>query len=295
MARKTGWIACTLAVMAAGCGANPPRDDTTAGTTAAGDGEDEPTENLVRTYLLADVSHVAPGQELSLGVRFDIAPTWHIYWINPGESGLPTEVEFEVPEGFTVGDVRFPGPTRFESPGAIVSYGYEDLTLVSVPVVAPDKLPAGKSLRFVARSSWLACREACIQGKAVNEIRIDIAGPGAPSAPAHDQLWTEQLARVPVGWETLAGATHRWTSEANQNVLELTIPGADQVEYFPAPAEQVAIAGQAAIPSDKGIALRVSFRSGGVALPAAVKGVLRVATGDRSRYVHIDIPMPKES
>jgi hypothetical protein len=176
-----------------------------------------------------------------------------------------------------------------------VSYGYEELTLVSVPVVAPDKLPAGKSLRFAAKSSWLACREACIQGKATNEIQIDIAGPGTPSAPTHQKLWTEQLARVPASWESLTGATHRWISEANQNVLELTIPGADKVEYFPAAAEQVAVTGQAAIPSDKGIALRVSFRREGVALPPALKGVLRVATGDRTRYVHIDIPMPKES
>jgi DsbC/DsbD-like thiol-disulfide interchange protein len=288
MFRAVTRVAWTLALVSLACGSpTPPRSPTPA--------QDEETETPVRAYLLSDVSHVAPGQEFSLGVRLDIEPAWHVYWLNPGEAGLPTQVNFEAPERFRVGEARYPGPTRFEDPGGIVSYGYDELALVSAPVTAPDELTPGQKLRFSAEVSWLACREACIPGSSSNQIELEVAAVEAPSAPAHAALWTDHLARLPLSWQDLPGATSRWLAEPDHDVLELAVAAAERIEYYPSPEEQPVIAGQAAIPGSSGVTVRVSFRRGGTARPpAACRGVLRVEADKSVRYFSIDIPWPKE-
>ncbi len=250
----------------------------------------------VRAYLLADISHVAPGQEFSLGVRLDIEPSWHIYWLNPGEAGLPTQATFEVPARFSTGDVRYPGPTRFESAGDIIGYGYTDIALISVPVTAPDDLAPGEQLRFAAEVSWLACREECIPGSSSNQMQMAVADPTTPSSPSHPEFWRDHLARVPSPWSELAGAASSWHPGAAEDVLELHLPGADRAEYFPSAAEQPVMSGQAAIPADGAVSLRISYRSGSkAAAPPAIRGVVRIETGGSARYVNLDLPWPKES
>src|SRR5689334_12521666 len=71
--------------------------------------------NQIKATLLADVSAVRPGATFNVGVLLEIAPGWHVYWTNPGDSGLATEVKFQFPEGFKVGDLRYPTPSRFST------------------------------------------------------------------------------------------------------------------------------------------------------------------------------------
>ena len=56
------------------------------------------TDN-VRAELLADVAAVKPGEPFWVGLRQTIRPKWHTYWKNPGDSGLPTEITWKLPEG----------------------------------------------------------------------------------------------------------------------------------------------------------------------------------------------------
>src|SRR5438067_6037154 len=83
-----------------------------------------PPKELVTATLLADVDSVKAGKPFTLGVLLKIKPGWHVYWKNPGDSGLPTRVTWKLPEGFTADELRFPIPTRFDQPGDIIGYGY---------------------------------------------------------------------------------------------------------------------------------------------------------------------------
>src|SRR5215207_6748481 len=82
-------------------------------------------EDLVKGELLADVTAVKPGGTFNVGVLLRIERGWHVYWTNPGDSGLPTKVKLHVPEGFKVGEVRMPVPVKFDQPGGVLGYGYE--------------------------------------------------------------------------------------------------------------------------------------------------------------------------
>ena len=49
---------------------------------------------------------VAPGKPVWLGLAIDHQPHWHTYWKNPGDSGLPTTLQWQLPAGVTAGDDR---------------------------------------------------------------------------------------------------------------------------------------------------------------------------------------------
>ena len=90
-------------------------------------GGGEPAElkasDLVQVSVRAFPDGVAAGATTHLAVRFDIRKDWHIYWENPGASGMPTELEIDAPKGFIVGQTMFPRPLRFEEPGIVPSKG----------------------------------------------------------------------------------------------------------------------------------------------------------------------------
>ncbi len=135
----------------------------------------------VSATLVADAERVLPGQPFTVGVLFTIQRGWHVYWQNPGDSGLPTSVRFVLPAGVTAGALRWPLPTRFEQPGNLVGYGYADSLLLTAPLVATE--PVDGPLR--AEVGWLACEKLCIRGKA----SLDLALP-AVAQPAVFADWS---------------------------------------------------------------------------------------------------------
>lgn len=273
-----------LASVLAGCGsAGPttPSPKAEAPAAAAPGAADEPVAtDLVAAELVADVTRVAPGQELALGVHLRIDDGWHIYWTNPGDSGLATSLELTAPAGYQVGEPRFAGPERFDLPGNIVNYGYAGETLISVPVIAPDQLAPGAQ-RFSAELTFLACQEACLPGTHQLSLELSAADAQAPSEPARRELFSRHAAQVPAPLGDAAAA--RWRDGAGARTLVLSFPGAEAVEYFPARGEP--LTGRAIVPGDDGAELHLSYS----AAPEE-RGVIAVTRDGTTRYFRNDVP-----
>lgn len=97
-----------------------------------------------------------------LAVRFDLDPDWHIYWVNPGDSGMATDIRTQDPR---VGRAAFPTPMRFLSPGDIESFGYADRATILLPFdrTSDDLVELD--------AAWLVCKEVCLYQEAL--VRID--------------------------------------------------------------------------------------------------------------------------
>ncbi|MEZ4546676.1 MAG: protein-disulfide reductase DsbD family protein [Thermodesulfobacteriota bacterium] len=98
----------------------------------------------VKARLVADVTSITPGSAFNLGVLLNVSPGWHVYWKNSGDSGLPTSVQYTLPEGFRVGEPRWPVPVVFVGAGDVVDYGYEDSLFLYSNVTAPEGLTEGE-------------------------------------------------------------------------------------------------------------------------------------------------------
>ncbi len=154
--------------------------------TTAGPAGPVVTTPRVRAELVAHAPDgVAPGQPLWLGLAISHQPDWHTYWKNPGDSGLPTLLEWQLPAGLAAGEIDWPVPEAIRV-GPLLNYGYEGRMLLPVPItVAPDFVaPAGDTLTIRLHASWLICRVECIPEEGDFELQLPVRSATAMQADA---------------------------------------------------------------------------------------------------------------
>ena len=150
-------------------------------------------DHPAKVELLANVSSIKPGEPFTVGVRFTMRPNWHVYWLNPGDSGMPPQVTWKLPDGFTVSELQFPVPKKFEQPGDMVGYGYEDEVLLTATVTPPKELKQGTTVPITADVNWMVCQDVCLLGDAKLSIEIPVASSAEPAHRALFEKWQSQL------------------------------------------------------------------------------------------------------
>jgi thiol:disulfide interchange protein DsbD len=114
-----------------------------------------------RASLLAHAPDgIKPGAAVWLGLRIEHQPHWHTYWLNPGDSGLPTTTAWTLPPGFAAGDIAWPTPKQLPL-GPLMNYGYDGDLLLPVRLTVPSGYQGGP-LPVKLRADFLICEEVCI-------------------------------------------------------------------------------------------------------------------------------------
>lgn len=152
--------------------------------------------------LVAGVASVAPGDAFDLALRIDLEEGWHVYWINPGDSGQPVKVDWQAPEGVVVGPLQFPYPETYTIAG-LASYAHEGaphfLTRVSVPEGYDET-----SVDIEGRAYWLVCADACIPVEHTVSLSVPVGETVRTDALADAR---RQLPVMGEGWTAAAETT----------------------------------------------------------------------------------------
>lgn len=198
---------------------------------------------IVETSLIADTTAVEAGKKFTIGVLYKISPGWHIYWKNPGASGFATSIAWRLGEGMPKGDTQYPTPIVFESPGPVVSYGYEGEVLLMLESQAPADL-SGTEIQVSADTRWLMCSDRCIPNKKSLTLKL----PVGKAQPANQQVFAKYKAMLPkkittfppgvkISGDGAAGSrTYRMTVAAPEGKLlagETKLPDVRRVFFFP--------------------------------------------------------------
>jgi DsbC/DsbD-like thiol-disulfide interchange protein len=240
-------------------------------------GQAQATGPHTTVTLLANGRTVAAGQTFLVGLQFKMEKGWHVYWENPGDSGEPPRVEWQMPAGFHAGAIEWPAPEELTAP-SIVDYGYENEVLLIAPVRAPENLKSGERETLGAKVNWLVCREMCIPGKAQLSLALPVRARSSGNA-ATAALFRETHAklplRAPAAWKVYA------TSEKNDFVLTIeTGKRENAATFFPFDAEQINNdAPQAATPFSQGVRLKLQKSDGLLKPIAQLRGVVELGPG----------------
>ncbi len=145
------------------------------------------TTDHVRAELVAQAPEgVAPGKPLTLGLLLTHQPEWHTYWLNPGDSGLPTQLQWQLPAGLDAGEIAWPLPRKIPI-GTLANYGYEGQVLLPVPVTVSSMFqpaPGETQATFHLQAAWLVCRMECVPEEGNFTLQVPLAGTTAPNAAA---------------------------------------------------------------------------------------------------------------
>jgi thiol:disulfide interchange protein DsbD len=150
----------------------------------------------VKARLVSEVSTVAPGQSFWVALELNIRDGWHTYWRNPGDSGQATSIKWQLPPGFTAGDIVWTTPHRFELP-PLVNYGYAKHAVHLVNITAPRDLKAGAPVVLSAKASWLVCSDVCIPEDADLQLKLPVNGEAGGADPADAALFAGARAELP--------------------------------------------------------------------------------------------------
>lgn len=241
------------------------------------------TEN-VRAELLADVSAVKPGEPFWVGLRQTIRPKWHTYWKNPGESGLPTEIAWKLPEGAKAGPIVWPRPHLFDISG-VINYGFKDEAVLLVQITPPATLSG--DFKLAADANWLVCEDVCIPEDGKFELTLPVSATGSPAPPATRAIFDKARQELPVQspWPARYGVAKSGDPTLIVEAKGLKPDTIRDVYFFPGEWGPVAsMAKQNAVVGAEGI--RIPLRRGDAKgnLPGDLAGTLvlteRTAGGD---------------
>ena len=155
----------------------------------------------IEAELIAATTSVQPGTPLKVGLRLLPDPGWHTYWKNPGDSGLPTEIHWTLPDGASAGDIEWPYPGAMPM-GHLINYGYKDEHLLPVTIAVPDDQQPGQNFVIEAKAEWLVCEEICIPGDATLRLSLPVTDQTPEINSLHQELfnWAESRQPEPVDW-----------------------------------------------------------------------------------------------
>ena len=138
-----------------------------------------------RSTLSAETTAFAPGETIWFVFQQVLEENWHVYWRNPGDSGLPLEFRWTLPEGFTAGDIVYPSPERIPV-GPFVNYGHHGAPVFMAPITAPADLAVGAAVPINLSATWLICEEICVPEDGAFSLNVPTAATAAndPSVKA---------------------------------------------------------------------------------------------------------------
>ena len=202
------------------------------------------TTERTRAELLAHAPDgIASGKTLWLGLQITHQPGWHTYWKNPGDSGLPTQLQWTLPSGLDAGEIAWPTPKKMFV-GPLANYGYEDTVLLAVPVaVTPFFKPSvfgDAEIRL--KASWLVCKQECIPEEGTFTLKLPARSTTALHAAAFDATLAAQPRAVATSGN---GAIPDSTARVDGDALSIVVQGlpvsvrGKKLEFFPETAEVI--------------------------------------------------------
>ena len=180
---------------------------------------DEDTSPYSHAELVSENEHIQPGTPFTLALKLTMDVGWHSYWQNPGDSGEPTEIDWDLPSTFAASPIQWPYPHSIDL-GPLRSYGYSDQVLLLSEITPPAELEPGTDVHIQAMAYWLICEEICLPAEEAVSITLPVHASRAPPA--------EYAEAIAVSRSHLPQSLPTWTVEASNYsgsyVLQLTPP-----------------------------------------------------------------------
>ncbi len=145
--------------------------------------------------LVTDRDSVTAGGDLHVGLRLQLKPGWHTYWLNAGDAGEPPTLKTTASGAMTgqSESISFPTPVRI-SEGGLMSYAYTGDVLLPQTLKLEGK--AGE-VTLKAHAEWLVCAATCVPESGDFSLTLP-SGNAAPNSAAEGPLFVKAAQASPM-------------------------------------------------------------------------------------------------
>jgi len=230
--------------------------------------------------LVSESTTLVPGTTAQLGLHLRHAPGWHTYWINPGDSGLPTRLNWSLAGGYRADDIDWPVPKRFNV-GGIANFGYDADVLLPVSLHVPEDAKPGSRANLAVEARWLVCHEECIPGRASPTLDLPVTRKMQIGSRWHTAFATARAAQ-PQG-EPLRAAAHDTGDRIEVEMPHGAFAGATSIDAFAVQTKIVANSPPAIASRDGDIVLIFAKSDYFTSIPDALDLIVVPARGSAQR------------
>ncbi len=226
--------------------------------------------------ITSEATQITVAEPFWVAIELDHDPNWYSYWRNPGDSGLATRIDWELPEGVTVGPIHWPMPTAKPYEG-LTNYGFGERVLLLNEVRLSENWPSNQSVNLKATVSWLVCNDVCIPGDA----QLSLTLPTAES-PQFDGQIQALFSQARAKWPQTVDWPASYQISDSEVVIDVVsseekFASASEIQFFPFDNELVDHATPLSVATD-GTQLRLKQRkSSFFQNPVdAIEGIIRI-------------------
>lgn len=233
-----------------------------------------------RSELVAETDGVAPGGEIALAFAQQLQDGWHVYWKNPGDSGLPLDFVWSLPEGAAAGPIDYPAPHPIAI-GPLVNFGHEGAPVFLTSIKAPADAAIGSVLDVGLDATWLICAEICVPETGSFSLSIPVVD--APQAdPAASDLFARARAALP---RPFAGAATFSVSGQKISLSLKDAPAGGKAYFFPeASGASEPAAAQKVLRAGDDLKIEIKAGPEAASLGERLDGVVSIEGADGESY-----------
>jgi len=135
--------------------------------------------------IFSSITKAAPMQPFSVLIKMTPKNNWHIYWNNPGDTGVETKINVKSDEA-KIKLVKQSAPNRFLVQNIITQFAYDNdaYWLFEIIPNSNDK----KSLNLTFDISWQECRDECVAVSVTKSLRLPVV-----NNTENNPLWENEL------------------------------------------------------------------------------------------------------
>ncbi|HEY0447177.1 MAG TPA: thioredoxin family protein [Allosphingosinicella sp.] len=234
----------------------------------------QPGRNAIRAELVAETAAPAAGGTVTLALVMRPDKGWHGYWKNPGDSGIETRIDWDLPAGLKAGPLQYPVPGRLMIAG-LMNYVYKGDYAQLIALEVPSGLRPGTRLPVRGKVDYLACTdEICVPESAEIELDLPVGAGSGRRNPAVDR-YRQALPKA-------LGTEGRFESRDGRLRLAIPLPASlpvSEAYFFPLTDGVLAYSAPQAV-SRSGDTLIVETDAATGAMPALIEGVLKIGEED---------------
>ena len=116
------------------------------------------TEDMVEVKFISSVTKVKK-ENFYIALDFNLKPGWKIYWRQPGDSGMPPNLDYNNSNNLKSLDLKWPFPKKEYEAANLLTNIYKDNVIIPIAITVKDPT---KPLNLQTVLNFQVCKDICI-------------------------------------------------------------------------------------------------------------------------------------
>ena len=152
-------------------------------------------EEMVEVKFISSVTKVQK-ENFYIALDFNLKPGWKIYWRQPGDSGMPPNLDYKNSNNLKSLDLKWPFPKKEYEAANLLTNIYKENTIIPIEITVKDPT---KPLNLQTVLNFQVCKDICIPFQTNLFLLLDT---GEANYTKYLYKIERALSKVPIDYKT---------------------------------------------------------------------------------------------